>query len=101
MTDLPNDKHIDAARLRIQTCIRELMQVHEFDAPTVVGALWSLGVQTTSPFTLNALFGIDDDGDKSPCSQRAAMRPYGYDELTTAQQWEVDKRLGTLDWNGK
>ena len=31
---------------------------------------------------------------------RASLRPINYNELTPAEQWEVDNKLGLLDWKG-
>lgn len=31
----------------------------------------------------------------------AEMRPTNYDQLSPQEQWDVDKRLGILDWDGE
>lgn len=32
---------------------------------------------------------------------RANQRPENFNSLSPAEQWEIDKRLGILDWDGK
>lgn len=36
-----------------------------------------------------------------PPEKRAALRPHDFERLTPQEQWEIDKRLGILDWDGK
>ena len=33
-------------------------------------------------------------------AEEAKKRPAGYDDLSPREQWEEDKRLGILDWEG-
>jgi hypothetical protein len=33
-------------------------------------------------------------------AQRAKQRPINYCELSPERQWEIDKSLGILDWDG-
>jgi len=33
-------------------------------------------------------------------TRRARRRPSNYHELSAREQWEIDKRLGILDWDG-
>jgi hypothetical protein len=35
-----------------------------------------------------------------PPAVRAKLRPANYLELEPREQWEIDKRLGILDWDG-
>lgn len=37
------------------------------------------------------------DGD---LFEQAMKRPSNYHKLSSQDQWEIDKRLGILDWNG-
>lgn len=39
-------------------------------------------------------------GTIGPMATKARERPAGYHRLTSLQQWEIDQRLGILDWNG-
>ena len=34
-------------------------------------------------------------------AERALMRPHNFDKLPPEEQWEIDKELGILDWDGK
>jgi hypothetical protein len=34
-------------------------------------------------------------------TERAKQRPDDFEELSPQEQWEIDKRLGILDWDGK
>ncbi len=34
-------------------------------------------------------------------AQAAAMRPSNFDELPEKKQWDIDKALGILDWDGR
>lgn len=36
-----------------------------------------------------------------PQAQAATRRPSNYAELSAQSQWDVDKRLGILDWDGE
>lgn len=38
--------------------------------------------------------------DKTP-EERSMMRPEDYETLSPEDQWQVDKKLGILDWDGK
>jgi hypothetical protein len=33
--------------------------------------------------------------------QKARLRPANYDDLSPMEQWEIDKQLGILDWDGQ
>lgn len=35
-----------------------------------------------------------------PMAKQAEQRPNNYNELSAAEQWATDKRLGILDWDG-
>jgi len=37
---------------------------------------------------------------KGPQAKMVALRPSNYDTLSGEEQWEIDKGLGILDWNG-
>jgi hypothetical protein len=37
---------------------------------------------------------------KGPLAKKAAQRPSNYGELAAGTQWEIDKSLGILDWDG-
>ena len=50
------------------------------------------------PRTITAT--IIDGMDYRPPAVRAKMRPANYLELEPREQWEIDKRLGILDWDG-
>lgn len=32
--------------------------------------------------------------------ERAKLRPANFESLTPSQRWEIDKKLGILDWDG-
>jgi len=34
-------------------------------------------------------------------AMQAKKRPSNYEKLSAEDQWEIDKRLGILDWNGE
>lgn len=34
-------------------------------------------------------------------AERAKLRPSNFNSMTADQQWEIDKGLGLLDWDGK
>lgn len=34
-------------------------------------------------------------------AERAKLRPDNYEQLSPQEQWEADKKLGILDWDGK
>ena len=34
-------------------------------------------------------------------AKEAEKRPKNYEELPAREQWEIDKSLGILDWNGE
>ena len=34
-------------------------------------------------------------------SDRAKLRPANFEQLSGEDQWEIDKKLGILDWDGK
>lgn len=36
----------------------------------------------------------------SPDARQACKRPQNYADLSAADQWAIDKRLGILDWDG-
>lgn len=36
----------------------------------------------------------------SPNARQACNRPLNYADLSPADQWAIDKRLGILDWDG-
>ncbi len=36
-----------------------------------------------------------------PHAEAATRRPASYCELSTQSQWDIDKRLGILDWDGE
>jgi len=38
--------------------------------------------------------------DAIPMNVRAAYRPDNFKELSPEDQWDVDKKLGILDWDG-
>jgi hypothetical protein len=40
-------------------------------------------------------------GSLGPQAQRATERPANYCELSAQSQWDVDKGLGILDWDGE
>jgi hypothetical protein len=35
-----------------------------------------------------------------PLAQAATRRPANYSELSSRSQWDIDKTLGILDWDG-
>lgn len=44
---------------------------------------------------------IMEQTDKlGPLATAALRRPEGYWGLSGAEQWDIDKRLGILDWSG-
>ena len=49
--------------------------------------------------------GFDPYANETPTqsdmAQRAEQRPADYNSLSAAEQWEIDKELGILDWDGK
>jgi hypothetical protein len=40
------------------------------------------------------------DRPLGPMASLARQRPVNYCELTPQSQWDIDKRLGIIDWNG-
>lgn len=36
-----------------------------------------------------------------PMASAAQRRPANYNQLSGEQQWEIDKSLGILDWDGR
>ncbi len=36
-----------------------------------------------------------------PLAEAAQRRPFDYNSLSGQDQWDIDKRLGILDWNGE
>lgn len=43
---------------------------------------------------------LPQDTQAGPMAQAAARRPVNFDELTPQEKWDIDKRLGILDWDG-
>jgi hypothetical protein len=43
------------------------------------------------------------NGNEFPASmwERERLRPPNFESLTSREQWEIDKRLGILDWDGR
>lgn len=37
---------------------------------------------------------------KGPLARAAELRPANFRELEMQEQWDIDKRLGILDWDG-
>jgi hypothetical protein len=37
---------------------------------------------------------------ESPMRERAKMRPQNFEQLSGQEQWDIDKSLGILDWDG-
>jgi hypothetical protein len=35
-----------------------------------------------------------------PADKARLIRPSNFDKLPPKEQWEIDKKLGILDWNG-
>jgi hypothetical protein len=33
--------------------------------------------------------------------ERSLLRPHNYESLSAERQWEIDKELGILDWDGR
>lgn len=48
---------------------------------------------------LKAMF-VNTQAPLSECARAAARRPSNYGRLSGEQQWEIDKELGILDWDG-
>lgn len=38
---------------------------------------------------------------KGTMAERAKQRPANHEEMSPQEQWETDKELGILDWDGK
>ena len=38
--------------------------------------------------------------EQSDGSRKAKLRPSNFEELSARDQWEIDKELGILDWDG-
>jgi hypothetical protein len=36
----------------------------------------------------------------SPEAEKAKQRPADFEDLSAREQWEIDKELGILDWDG-
>lgn len=43
----------------------------------------------------------DKELEQEKKRELAKLRPVNYDNLSSEEQWKVDKQLGILDWNGK
>ena len=39
--------------------------------------------------------------DNKEMAKRAQERPTNYNKLSAREQWEIDKKLGILDWDGE
>lgn len=40
------------------------------------------------------------DGSQGPLTRQAAKRPANFNTLSPEEQWQIDKELGILDWDG-
>lgn len=45
-------------------------------------------------------WGMQQNGEDAPAAERAKQRPPTYEQLSAREQWEIDKGLGILDWDG-
>ncbi len=43
---------------------------------------------------------IKKDKPSGEMARKALLRPNDYDKLSGEDQWEIDKQLGILDWDG-
>jgi hypothetical protein len=41
-----------------------------------------------------------DSKTDSAGMRQSKRRPHDYDDLSPREQWEIDKQLGILDWDG-
>lgn len=45
-------------------------------------------------------FEYEDDMTERQMFEKSFQRPKDYFKLSARQQWDIDSRLGILDWNG-
>ncbi len=45
--------------------------------------------------------GVEDMKIRRFMQKQAEKRPDNYESLSAREQWEIDKELGILDWDGK
>lgn len=45
-------------------------------------------------------FEYEDDMSEREMFEKSFQRPKNYFKLSARQQWDIDARLGILDWNG-
>jgi hypothetical protein len=43
----------------------------------------------------------DKETANKEMAKKAQERPTNYNKLSAREQWEIDKKLGILDWNGE
>lgn len=68
----------------------------------VFGSIIKDGPPTqTQAFYAGIRWGMQADGKDAPEAERAKQRPPNYETLSAREQWEIDKGLGILDWEGE
>jgi hypothetical protein len=64
---------------------------NQIDQVCINGQVWTIS---------QALPMIRAMGDPA-AAQKAKQRPANFNSLSPREQWEIDKRLGILDWDGR
>lgn len=68
---------------------------NNFDLSQKTGGFVSIKQRLDTPSTVEDLAALSDG------ARRAKGRPDNYEDLPARDQWEIDKQLGILDWDGK
>ena len=60
------------------------------------------GQRSTTVHAQNPLLNLTADVPfkNMPPAERAKLRPANYSDLSSQEQWDIDRRLGLLDWEG-
>jgi hypothetical protein len=104
---MPPDKRTQPAQVEYQ-------QVYTAEGKPIKGQVRSCAIDFCKPVTLltvGALIAKHEDiivqlrkmietPPESDMARRAKQRPANYSKLSGREQWEIDKGLGILDWEG-
>jgi microsomal dipeptidase-like Zn-dependent dipeptidase len=79
---------IDFCKPVTPTSVAELVTQHQ----SVIAALQAMSLPTVN---------LSKETTDSDMARRAKKRPKNYASLTGEEQWQIDKDLGILDWDGQ